>query len=100
MKLKKLEKDFVDKLELLSADREREHANLLDKIKGLVPDICWYGVDCKRKFCSFSHEHVNRKDNRVFENPKNQDFVGTIQDGMYLCEVCGIVPIGKPCVKS
>ena len=25
-------------------------------IKRLVPDKCWYGVDCIRKFCWFSHE--------------------------------------------
>ena len=60
-------------------------------IKRLVPDKCWYGVDCIRKFCWFSHEHVNRKDNRVFQNPKKQDFDGLIKARMYLCEVRGIV---------
>ena len=50
---------------------------------------CWYGIECRRLFCKFSHKHVFNKVNASYKKPTNQaENLSNHSDG-FLCDHCG-----------
>ena len=59
--------EFLKKMENLSIQNLNQISTIKEKIKLLEknsPSKCWYGIECRRIFCKFNHNHVFKLDNR------------------------------------
>ena len=85
---------FFQRMDSLSEDRKLQIEKLKEKVKKLENKpfpACWYGIECRRLFCKFNHEHVFQKVNKSCTKPENQQSV--FKD--HLCDRCGQVFHGE-----
>ena len=81
-------------LDTLTEERKENLDKLREKIQKMkhrrLPK-CWYGIKCKRLFCSFDHSNVFRKVNRNDRFSENSPPIIENCSSSILCEQCGFI---------
>ena len=85
---------FMSKEKTLSDSRTSSLEKLakgIENIKAKINPRCWYGIECRRKFCRFDHRHLFKKDNRNKTPNKTRFEVSQSVFKEFLCDQCGLI---------